>query len=125
MGPSTWTFSGTAQGGTIDFTVGAVLLQVVTTVGQTETQVAAAVAAAINGHPTLIQAGITATSVGGEVSTNGSVTSSTINDPGITDGTLQPIPVLFPWAYAILAALLLFTARRWARPARGSARRGA
>ena len=82
---STWDFFGTAEGGTVDFTVGVVSLQVVTTAGQTPAQVAAAVAAAINGDPTLSGEGITATADGNTVTTNGSFTSREINDPGFFD----------------------------------------
>ncbi len=79
--------------------------------GQTADQVAAAVAAAINADATLALAGITASGTGGQVSTNGSVTSSTLNDPGLTHGPPPPaIPILSAWAYAMLAALVISAA---------------
>jgi len=56
---STWVFAGTAQGGTIDFEVADVTLQIVTTLGMTSDQVAAAIAAAINADATLARGGLT------------------------------------------------------------------
>ena len=69
------------------------------------------VADAISADATLALAGITASSTGGQVSTNGSVTSSTLNDPGLTHGPPPPaIPILSAWAYAMLAALVISAA---------------
>jgi phage tail sheath gpL-like len=61
-------------------------LQVVTTAGQTAAQAAAAVAAEINADPTLAGMGVTATASGNQVTTNGTVDSHTINDPGLSEG---------------------------------------
>ncbi len=100
-----WAFYGTAQGGTIDFTVSGVMLQVVTTAGMTDVQVAAAVAAAINGDATLSGMGITAWTSGNTVTTTGTIDSSTINDPGLSHG-MPEIPAL-SLGGLIMALLLL------------------
>jgi len=112
-GSGNWEFSGTAQGGSIAFTVGAVFLSVTTTSGQTAEQAAAAVAAAINGDATLAAAGITATADGAVVETNGTVTSSTVDDPGLAHEPVSTeIPVLPGAALLVLGAALCVAARR-------------
>ena len=120
---SAWAFSGTAQGGTIDFTVGAVFLSVTTTAGQTAAQVAAAVGAAINADPTLSAGGVTATASGTLVTVDGGViTSTTINDPGIGHQSIG-IPALS--GPGLILFLLLTTSVLLAiRRRSGAARRG-
>jgi hypothetical protein len=114
LGPSAWKFKGIAEGGTIDFAIGVVALQVTTTSGQTAQQVAQAVADAINANATLAAAGITATVNGRVVSTNGSGTSNTINDPGLTLVDPFTIPALSLGGVLLLvvALLLVFALRR-------------
>lgn len=111
----TWVFFGTAQGGTIDYTISGVVLQVITTAGETAAQVAANVAAAINNDPTLSAMGVTATAIANQVTTNGTVDSSTINDPGLSHG-MPEIPALSPTGLAlcllVLAIALVFRRRR-------------
>ena len=108
-----WTFSGTAAGGSISFTVGAVFLEVETSAGQTAAEVASAVAAAINGDAILTAAGITATADQNAVTTDGAVTSTTVEDSGL-DYTpiLLPaqVPSLGSSGAALLAALILTAA---------------
>ena len=105
---SDWEFFGTAHGGTIDFTVNGVALQVITIAGQTADQVAAAVAAAINGNTTLASMGVTASANGSQVTTNGTITSVTNNDPGITQD-LPTIPTVSFWGAAALVGMLAAT----------------
>jgi alpha-tubulin suppressor-like RCC1 family protein len=85
--------SGTALGGSIDFTVGAVFLSVATINGQTAAQVASAIADSINGNATLAGAGITASADGGEVTTSGAITSSAIGDAGLSALSLGSVSV--------------------------------
>jgi hypothetical protein len=100
-----WQFWGTAVGGfAIEFTVDGVMLQITTVAGQTAAQVAEAVAAAINQDATLQNLGTTAFTNGNLVITNGNVTDTVINDPGISHG--PPIPALSaPATMFLLAAL--------------------
>ena len=111
----TWVFSGTAQGGTIDFKVSGVSLQVITTAGQTAAQVAAAITAAINNNPTLTAAEIGAVAAGDDVITNGSVTDTVINDPGISSNFVF-VPALSAASvilfFLLTTALLLVVRRR-------------
>ena len=106
-----WLFGGTAAGGSVEFTVGVVSLEVVTTAGQTAAQVAAAVAAAINADPTLSAEGITATASGGLVQTNGPITSTAVNDSGLTQTFVSPprVPALTSWGIALVLSLLMGT----------------
>jgi len=115
-----WRVFGTAQGGTIDQTIAGVPIRIVTTAGQTQTQVAAAVAAQINGDPTLAGMGVTATVSGNEVTTNGTFDNSMVNDPGLTQGSPPPpgIPTLSRGGGLLLAGFLVvaaFLRRRNAR----------
>lgn len=87
---SSLTFTGIAEGGSVELTIGAVFLSVPTSLGQSAAQVAADVAAAINASPTLMDAGITATADGAMVTTNGSITSTVIGDAGL----LPPPPAI-------------------------------
>ena len=104
-------FSGTAVGGTIEITVGAVFLQLVTVSGQTAQHVAAAVAAAINGDSTLAAAGVTAGSAGTTVSTNGSITSLNISDAGLYASSVN-VPSMTLSGLIVLAGLMTLTALR-------------
>jgi hypothetical protein len=102
-------FSGTAQGGSFDFTVGGVFLSVTTTNGQSAASVAAAVAAAINADATLSAGGVTATAVGDQVIlTGGLFTSTEINDAGISHEGVG-IPAL-SWPGGALFLLLVSVA---------------
>jgi spore coat protein A len=77
--------SGTAAGGSVSMTVQGEIVTVTTSPGQTAAEVAAALAAAINSNAALQAAGVTATSVGSRVVTNGDVTNVTILDAGLDD----------------------------------------
>ncbi len=81
---SEWGFGGEAQGGDVSFAVGGVTLQVLTSAGESASTVAANVAAAINGDPTLAAAGIVASAAGPVVSVNAVVSAAVINDPGLS-----------------------------------------
>jgi cysteine-rich repeat protein len=101
-----WEFFGIAQGGTVDFIINGVALQVLTLAGEAAADVAANVAAAINADPTLSQTGIFAFAAGSIVITNGMITDREINDSGLR----PPVPGLTGWALWLLAVLLLTTA---------------
>ncbi|MCH7644485.1 MAG: hypothetical protein IH974_06570 [Myxococcales bacterium] len=89
--PSMWSFFGIADGGSIDFTVAGVPLQVTTIPGQGAAHVAQAVADAINNDPALSALGIVATASGDTVTVNASIADIVINDPGLVG---QGIPIL-------------------------------
>jgi len=115
---SSWTFSGTAAGGTIKFTVGAVALEVITFAGEGATDVAEAIAAAINTNSTLSGAGVTASVVGQTVTTGGSITTAVVDDGGLDHalGVATMVPSLSPISSLLVAALVLAVgAARWRR----------
>jgi hypothetical protein len=99
---SSWIFSGTAQGGSIEITIDGVSLVVPTEAGQSPAVVAAAIAAAINANFALQSLGVTASASGGIVSTNGNITSESVNDPGLT----HAVPSLGWPALLLLIALM-------------------
>jgi hypothetical protein len=121
-GSSSVTITGASQGGRVELSVGAITVGVDTSFGQTAADVALALAAAINADPDLITAGITASADGGEVTTNGVITSYTTDDPGLTLGYEPPAPIIPSlwaggvWALALL--LLAATAAMLGRPSR-------
>ena len=82
-------------------------LSVPTSQGQTNLDVIAAIAAAINAHPTLSAAGISAAVLANTVGTNGIFASVTLNDSGLS--TALAIPSLPVWSRLLLVALLLLT----------------
>jgi hypothetical protein len=108
---------GQARGGTVTVTVDQVPITVVTTAGQTPAQVVAALAAAINADPTLAALGTTALAIGNALVTNGTISSVTIGDPGLTP---TPIPALHP-AFQVALALLLAAVARGVLRRRGPA----
>jgi spore coat protein A len=101
---------GVAQGGDVEVTVDGRLLVVPTTFGQTASQVAADIAAAINGDPVLSGAGVTAFAVGRSVVTTGIIESSVSNDPGISFSGAPEVPSLTKGSLALVAGLMLSTA---------------
>jgi len=122
-GPPVWTAwscYGTAWGGTVDFTISSVPLQVVTTAGETAVQVIAAIAAEINNDPILTGMGVTATADGNSFTTNGSIDAMTINDPGLSSDPVS-IPALSVSGVALFSLLVaggLLIRRRGRAPAR-------
>jgi cysteine-rich repeat protein len=86
---------------TVAFEVHDVALQVTARAGETAADIAAKVADAINGDPTLSQAGIYAFATGNTVITNGTITDrpEPIEVPGLTG-----------WGLGLLAVLLLLAA---------------
>jgi hypothetical protein len=106
-----WSFTGVAQGGTIEFTLGGVLFQITTTAGESAAQVAAKIAAAINGNVALGGQGISATARGGQVFSTSAFTDTAVRDPGIQHGSgaaALVIPTLSTWGF--IAFLLLLAA---------------
>jgi cysteine-rich repeat protein len=75
--------AGTAVGGSVSVTISGQVVTVTTTAGQTGAQVALALANAVNANSALQAAGITATSQGNWLITNGDITSVTISDAGL------------------------------------------
>ncbi|MFP8879251.1 MAG: hypothetical protein VCE43_07175, partial [Myxococcota bacterium] len=84
LSQANWDVVGTALGGTIELTIGVVLLEVTTVGGETAAQVAAAIAVVVNSNTTLIGAGIGATANGESVVVAGPVISLQSGDPGIS-----------------------------------------
>jgi len=107
---TTQVFSGTASGGYIRIIVDGVSLLVPTSPGDSAAQVAAAIAAAINGNLILAAKGVSAFTQGNSVVGNGTFTGVLSLDPGITLGesnTAIAVPLgsaLWLW---LAAALLL------------------
>lgn len=111
---------GAAQGGNVEVTVDGQLLVVTSVSGQSASEVAANIAAAINGDPVLSAAGVTAFAAANAVVTTGTIESSQSNDPGITLGSTPQVPALANGALALMASLMLATAL-WAIGRRGAA----
>lgn len=118
---SVWIFGGLAQGGTVDFDVNGVALQVTTVAGETAEQVAVKVAAAINADSTLTGFGITASNTGATVTTNGAVQNTVLGDPGLTHGEAAPVPLLGVWGTLALILGLSAATRRFGFVSRGAA----
>ncbi|MBW2389447.1 MAG: multicopper oxidase domain-containing protein [Deltaproteobacteria bacterium] len=103
--------SGDAEGGSVDVTVDGVPLSVATVSGQTSSQVAAAIAAAIEADPTLSAAGVTAFASGDQVVTTGTIDSAESFDPGLFLSGVPLVPVLSSWiAWVAVVSLILLTA---------------
>ena len=85
--------SGSAQVGTVFFTVADVALSAITTSGMTAEQVAQTMADTINTNPTLASMGVTAIAVGDTLYTNGALTHLSTTDGGLTLAQgLAPLP---------------------------------
>jgi hypothetical protein len=112
---SVGTFEGVAVGGyTIEFMIAGVALQITTSPGQDGSEVADAVSDAINGDPSLEGMGIFAEAQAQTVSTNGAVTSSVINDPGIGPGFgVGPLPLPSLSIPGLLLLCLLLSVAGW------------
>jgi spore coat protein A len=110
----TLSLHGVAEGGDVTVTVDGILLVVATSPGETDSQVVAAIAAAIEADPTLSAAGVTAFAAGPTVITTGTFDSVVVNDPGLA--VPAPIPTVAPWGvFAIgsaLAGVALWRRRR-------------
>jgi spore coat protein A len=97
-------FGGLAQGGGASVTVAGIVVSIPTSAGQTSAQVAAALAAAINGNASLQALGITATAYGGQLYVNGVVTNIALGDPGLINPlTLAVGPGTLWWSSASAA----------------------
>jgi len=116
---------GAAQGGSVSVTIDGVLVSIPTSLGQSGAQVAAALAAAIEAHPTLAAAGVVAEAQGSQIAVTGSVSGFTLDDPGLSQQPFSPVPVpsLSPSGRLLAAsALALFAALCLRRRARAVAR---
>lgn len=102
---------GVAQGGQVSVTIDGTLIVVTTAPGDSAEDVARALAQAINDNATLAAAGVTASLLGSEVSTNGTLDSLVISDSGIsTEPTATTaVPALGPAAMGVLLLLLAAT----------------
>jgi cysteine-rich repeat protein len=76
---------GVAQGGSVSVTVAGEVVTIATTAGQTPSQVAAALAAAINADPELAAMGFAARAYGSRVIADGPITGAAIADAGLID----------------------------------------
>ncbi len=111
-----WGFGGTAVGGyTIEFTVDGVALQIITVAGQTATDIAQAVAAAINGDATLQSNGVNAFSSGSEMAVDAALTDAVVNDPGLTQTPPVYVPALSLPGLILVFAVLSGTGYVWWR----------
>lgn len=109
--PGELELTGTAAGGTIELLMGPISLSVQVSAGQSADQAAAAVAAAINGSLALQTAGITASSSGSTVNTNGSLHYVNILDAGLANGAAVPAVGVLG---LVLLGLLLGGTGAWA-----------
>jgi hypothetical protein len=117
---SNWIFQGTAQGGTIRFTINGVELVIETKPGETSADVAAKIAAAINGNQNLASAGISSVSKGNNAFTTSMISNAVITDPGIQHSSgpaVATIPTasglgLLVLAFLLAAAGFIFMRRR-------------
>jgi spore coat protein A len=75
--------SGIATGGSASVTISSVVVTVTTAAGQTASQVAQALADAVNANAVLQAAGVTATAQGARLITGGDITASTVADTGL------------------------------------------
>ncbi len=105
---SQWKLHGTAQGGSVEVTIEGVTVVLVTTFGESASEVIANLAGAIRNDPTLAALGTTATSLGSLAAIFGEVTQFKVNDPGLSLGLL--LPALSAGGLALLTALLAGTA---------------
>ena len=85
---------GSAQGGTVTIVVEGVTIQITTSPGQTTEEVIAALAAAIQSDFTLASMHVTASAVNGDLIVGGAYSGVDLSDPGLTDCTAGPSPVI-------------------------------
>ena len=98
---------GVAEGGTVSVTVEGEIVTVTTSAGQSSSDVAAALAAAINANLTLETAGISAVANDFRVYTNGAIGTTDIADPGLSLALPSGVPAAPAWGLVAMAALLL------------------
>ena len=105
-------FVGTAQGGTVTATIAGVAVQITTTMGQSSSDVAAALAAAINASTAL-----QALQVVAATQTNRVVVSGVLDSFSLDDAGFEPpgVPALGGAARALLALLMGGAAIRFSR----------
>jgi hypothetical protein len=123
---SFWSFFGNADGGfQIGLTISGggggaadVMISITTSAGQTGSEIAAAIAVAVNSDPTLQSIGTTAVAVGNRLIVNARITERVIDDPGIT-GVVGPPPVPALHGLGIVALMLLVGATGWLRTRTG------
>jgi cysteine-rich repeat protein len=95
-------FSGTAQGGSVQFIIDGQAVSIVTLAGESAADVASKMAAAIGANPVLAALGAVATASGDQVVVAGSITSTTISDPGLAPPLSLPLSDWLPMAIAVL-----------------------
>jgi len=99
-------FYGVALGGDVAITVDGVLVVVLTSPGQTQEQVAQAIAVALESDPTLSAAGVTAIAIANRVVITGTIDSVVVNDAGLSTSPPLPVPSLGPAGVGVLAGAL-------------------
>jgi len=112
-------FYGTALGGDVAITVDGILVVVPTSAGQTQEQVAQAIAAALASDPTLSAAGVTAIALENRVVTTGTIDSVVVNDGGLSTSPPLPVPSLGPAGVGVLAGALTVLSAAALRRRRG------
>lgn len=104
------TLYGLGLGGTIELTIDGVFLVVATSLGDAPSAVAAAIAAAIEAHPTLSSAGVLVSASGTMVLASRSVSNLNVNDAGLSASPPTfPLPGLSPVGLTLLALAVLGT----------------
>jgi hypothetical protein len=100
-----WLFGGVAQGGSVQFSIGGVGFNVMTTAGESAAEVAANIAAAVNGDQTLSAAQINVQLSGPAIFSFENAENLVITDPGVTH--VMEVPALGRVGYVWLGLLLL------------------
>lgn len=107
---ATLTFQGIGQGGSITIIIAGVTVTVPTFPGDTESDIAARLAMAINADPTLAALGISGIASGSQLLLNTDIDNITITDPGIMVSQSMPVPTMSTVARGVTVAPLLLTA---------------
>jgi cysteine-rich repeat protein len=102
---SSQSVSGTAAGGNVEITIEGVTLLVPTLAGESATEVASHIAAAIEADPTLADSDVVATAIGEDVVVAGSIDSFIISDAGLAPSQLP----LGPYVPGLLLIAMLGT----------------
>jgi hypothetical protein len=91
-----WHLRGRASGGSIQFEVDSVEIEVATQSGQSAADVASAIVAEIANHPQLTMLGVDASAAGRTIVTNALIAEVEVNDPGLASTVGAPLPVAVP-----------------------------
>jgi cysteine-rich repeat protein len=112
-----WAFSGTAVGGgLISFEIAGIPLSIVTTAGQTASQIAHEIAEAIAAEAQLASLGVWGNGIGPNVHTNALIDNLIINDSGISVDSPEGVPLsISGWVAALFAGCAWLAIRHGVR----------